>query len=131
MQDAAFDHDIEIRFRDCDALGHVNNAVYLSYLEQARIAFWHRLTGTSGIPRGFILARAEIDFTAPATLGDRLVVALRVEAVGRTSFTLAYEVLKARTREVIASARTVQVMFDYGAGKPVPIPDAIRARLEG
>lgn len=131
MQGSLFEHEIEVRFRDCDAMGHVNNAVYLSYLEQARVAFWHRLTGTSGIPRSFILARAEIDFKAPATLGDRVVVALRVEAVGRTSFTLAYDVLKARTREVVASARTVQVMFDYGAGKPVPIPDAIRARLEG
>ena len=131
MQDFAFEHEIEIRFRDCDAMGHVNNAVYLSYLEQARVAFWHRLTGTSGIPRSFILARAEIDFAAPATLGDRLVVGLRVEAVGRTSFTLAYEVVKARTRETVASAKTVQVMFDYSAGRPVPIPEAVRARLQG
>jgi acyl-CoA thioester hydrolase len=131
MQGFVFEHEIEIRFRDCDAMGHVNNAVYLSYLEQARVAFWHRLTGTTGIPRSFIMARAEIDFTAPATLGDRLVVALRVEAVGRSSFTLAYEVVKARTREPVAAARTVQVMFDYAAGKPVAIPEAVRARLEG
>ena len=57
-----FEHELEVRFRDCDGLGHVNNAVYLTYLEQARFAFWQRLTGVSGIPRSFIVARVECDY---------------------------------------------------------------------
>ena len=125
-----FEHELEVRFRDCDGLGHVNNAVYLTYLEQARFAFWQRLTGVSGIPRSFILARVECDYRVQATAGDRLVVRLRVTAVGKSSFTFDYEIVNARTREVVATARTVQVMYDYQAGRSIPVPDDIRARLE-
>ena len=131
MQTFDYEHEIEVRFRDCDLLGHVNNAVYLSYLEQARIGYWQRLNGSAGVPRSFILARAECDYRAPATLGDRLVVRVAVAAVGRTSFTLDYEVLNARTRQVVATAKTVQVMYDYSAGRSIPIPDDVRAKLAG
>ena len=127
----SFEHEIEVRFRDCDAMGHVNNAVYLTYLEQARFAHWQRLTGTTGIPRTFILARVECDYRAQATAGDRLIVRLRVAAVGNSSFTFEYEIMNGRTRELVATARTVQVMYDYGAARPVRIPDDVRARLEG
>lgn len=127
----SFEHELEVRFRDCDGLGHVNNAVYLTYLEQARFAFWQRLTGIRGIPRSFILARVECDYRLQATAGDRLVVRLRVTAVGKSSFTLEYEIVNGRTREVVATARTVQVMYDYDARRSMPIPDDIRARLEG
>jgi acyl-CoA thioester hydrolase len=125
-----FEHELEVRFRDCDGLGHVNNAVYLTYLEQARFAFWQRLTGVSGIPRSFILARVECDYRVQATAGDRLVVRLCVTAVGKSSFTFEYEIVNGRTREVVATARTVQVMYDYKVGRSIPVPDDIRARLE-
>jgi acyl-CoA thioester hydrolase len=126
-----FEHELEVRFRDCDGLAHVNNAVYLTYLEQARFAFWQRLTGVGGIPRSFIVARVECDYRAQATAGDRLVVRLRVMAVGKSSFTFEYEIVNARTRVVVATARTVQVMYDYQAARSIPVPDDIRARLEG
>jgi acyl-CoA thioester hydrolase len=125
-----FEYEVDVRFRDCDAFGHVNNAVYLTYLEQARIEAWHHLHGTSGLPQNLILARVEIDYRAPATLGDRLVVRLQVAAVGTKSFTLACEIENVRTRELVASARTVQVMYDYTGGKSIPIPPDIRERLE-
>ena len=104
--------------------------MYLTYLEQARFAHWQRLTGTSGIPRTFILARVERDYRAQATVGDRLVVRLKVAAVGNSSFTFEYGIRR-WTRAVVATARTVQVMYDYTAGRSVPIPDDVRARLEG
>jgi acyl-CoA thioester hydrolase len=126
-----FEHEIEVRFRDCDAMGHVNNAVYLTYLEQARFAHWQRLTGATGIPRSFILARVECDYRAQATAGDRLVVQLRVAAVGNSSFTFEYDIMNVRTREVVATARTVHEMYDYAAGRPMPLPADVRARLEG
>ena len=72
----------------------------------------------------------ECDYRAQATAGDRLIVRLRVAAVGRSSFTFEYEVVNARTREVVAAARTVQVMYDYDARRSIPIPGDIRARLE-
>lgn len=130
MSNYTFEHEVEVRFRDLDAMGHVNNAVYLSYIEQARFAYWQRLTGVAGVPRHFILARVECDYREPVSLGDRVVVRLRVAHVGRSSFTLEYEMANARTRAIVATAKTVLVMYDYEAGRPVPISDDMRLRLE-
>jgi acyl-CoA thioester hydrolase len=128
-----FSHTIEVRFRDCDPMGHVNNAVYLTYLEQARFAHWRALWGFSlealpdGSP-GVILARAEIDFRRPARYGDVLEVRIGLVGIGRTSFTYEYEVADA-SGTLVASARTVQVMYDYTAARPVPVPEGIRMKL--
>jgi len=120
-----FSHRLEVRFRDCDALGHVNNAVYLTYLEQARLNHWRSFA----IPMpGVILARVEADYKRPAQYGETLDVRLTVAEIGRTSFRYEYEIVDEQGRTVLL-AKTVQVMYDYGAGKPVPIPDNIRALL--
>jgi acyl-CoA thioester hydrolase len=129
-----FTHRLEVRFRDCDPLGHVNNAVYLTYLEQARFFHWRALWGfgLEGLPAdepGVILARAEIDYKRPARYGDVLEIRIDLERIGRTSFTYAYEILDG-AGHLVASARTVQVMYDYAAGRPVPVPDSVRAKLE-
>ena len=128
-------HRLEVRFRDCDPMGHVNNAVYLTYLEQARFSHWREVWGINferlppGTP-GVILARAEIDYRRPARYGDLLEVRIGLEGVGRTSFTYLYEIADAEERPV-AAARTVLVMYDYAAGRPSPIPDDLRSRLLG
>jgi acyl-CoA thioester hydrolase len=128
-----FSHRIEVRFRDCDPMGHVNNAVYLTYLEQARFAHWRALWGFTlealpeGAP-GVILARAEVDYRAQAHYGDTLEVRIGLVAIGRTSFTYEYEVVDA-AGGLVAAARTVQVMYDYRTARPVPVPVEIRARL--
>jgi len=120
-----FSHRLEVRFRDCDALGHVNNAVYLTYLEQARLNHWRSFA----IPMpGVILAHVEADYKRPAQYGETLDVRLTVAEIGRTSFRYEYEIVDEQGRTVLL-AKTVQVMYDYGAGKPVPIPDNIRALL--
>ena len=131
---AVFSHSLEVRFRDCDAMGHVNNAVYLTYLEQARFAYWRSLWGTdlealpNGTP-GVILARAEVDYRRPAKYGDTLEIRISLEKIGRSSITSTYDVLDARG-QVVANARTVLVTYDYKLEKPVPVSDEIRARLE-
>lgn len=131
---AQFSHSLDVRFRDCDPMGHVNNAVYLTYLEQARFFHWRALglsggegEGATGVP-GVILARIEIDYRRPATYGDRLEIRLGIESFGRTSCTYAYEILDAQGR-TIATAKSVVVSFDYAAGKPVPVPDSLREAL--
>jgi acyl-CoA thioester hydrolase len=130
-----YSHRVQVRFRDCDPLGHANHAVYLTFLEQARFSHWRDLWGfesfavAEGGP-GVILARAEIDYRAQVRPGDVLEVRIGLAGIGRTSFTYDYEVVDAQNR-VVATAKTVQVMFDYTASKPVPIPDDIRAKLEG
>ena len=126
-----FEHELEVLFRDCDPLGHVNNAVYLTYLEAARFSWWRNMFGSGGLKEhGFIIARVEIDYRKAALPGDRLLVRLRVEDIGRSSFQVGYEVLNARTRELVAEAKSVQVAFDYTLGKSVPIADSLRAKLE-
>jgi acyl-CoA thioester hydrolase len=135
MAIVTFIHRLDVRFRDCDALGHVNNAVYLTYLEQARFTHWRALWGFGspqlppGMP-GVILARVECDYRRPATYGDSLEIRLRVAELGRTSFRYEYEIVDDQGRTVL-TAKTVQVMYDYAAEKPVPIPDEIRALLQG
>ncbi len=127
----AFIHRLDVRFRDCDALGHVNNAVYLTYLEQARY-HWLRdqLQGWRVGEASMILARAECDFKAQVSHSDILEIRLGVEGVGRSSFTLGYEVVKVPQEVLAARARTVQVMYDYVAGRSIPIPSDLRSWLE-
>jgi acyl-CoA thioester hydrolase len=128
-----FTHRLDVRFRDCDPMGHANNAVYLTYLEQTRFAHWRSLWGfgnpqlPKGMP-GVILARVECDYKRSARYGEQLEVRMRVAAVGRTSFQYEYEIVDQEGRTV-ASAKTVQVMYDYAAERPTPIPDDIRRLL--
>lgn len=110
-------------------MGHVNNAVYLTYLEQARFAYWKaadigRLAGEVS----YIIARVEIDFRAPATTGQVLDVAIAVTRLGRASFSMAYELRNPEGR-LVAAATSVQAAYDYAAGRTVPLPDAIKRRI--
>ena len=131
MDNYRFHHRIEVRFRDCDAMGHVNNAVYFTYLEQARFAYWREIMlGRVGPAPTMILARAECDFRTPATFGDVVEVRLRVASLGRTSFTGEYEIIDSKNRHLIATAKSVQVMYDYATRQPIPIPDDIRERIQ-
>jgi acyl-CoA thioester hydrolase len=126
-----FEHELEVRFRDCDPMGHVNNAVYLTYLEAARFAWWRHAFGSGGLKEhGFIVARVEIDYRKAALPGDRLLIRLRTDGMGRSSFGVAYEIVNAKTRELIAEAKSVQVAYDYTQERSVPISETLRARLE-
>ena len=129
-------HQLVVRFSDCDGLAHVNNAVYLTYLEQARINLWRAQLGAWPRPRsaggareGFILARAEVDFRAQAREGDTLEVRLSLAGFGRTSATYDYEIVDVRDGHLVAEAKTVQVWIDYDAGRPVAITDELKQTL--
>jgi acyl-CoA thioester hydrolase len=131
-----YTHRVEVRFADCDPLGHVNNAVYLSYLEQARFGLWRKLWGFNGETAmtaaggaGLILARVECDYRLPSTYGDELDVKLGLASIGRTSFTYEYEVDDVATGRLVARAATVIVLYDYTAAKPVVIDEPRRADL--
>ena len=127
---------LEVRFSDCDPLGHVNNAVYLTYLEQARIVLWRSQVGSwsrvgadGRRGEGFILARAEIDFRSQAHDGDQLEVRLALVSFGRTSATYEYEIVDVPTGRLVAAARTIQVWYDYDTGRPAPLTDETKRRL--
>lgn len=113
------------RFRDCDPYGHVNNAVYLTYLENSRFALWKAQD-----IRGVILARAEVDYRAQAKFGDVLEVRVRLEGLGLSSFRYEYTIVDVESQVTILTARTVQVRYDYEAQRPVEMTDDFRARLQ-
>jgi acyl-CoA thioester hydrolase len=127
---AAFRLPLQVRFRDCDAMGHVNHAVFFTFLEQCRLMFWRSLTGEASPLARVIVAHAECDYRAPAYFADQLEVRLNVGDIGRSSFVLTYEVENTSTGNLVAEGRTVMVTYDYEAGRPMPIPDATRELLE-
>jgi acyl-CoA thioester hydrolase len=130
LSDYRFVHPIEVRFGDMDAIGHINNAVYLSYLESARIAYWLHVTRRSGLKAlDMILARTEIDYRSPAVYGEALDVGVRVESMRRSSFAMRFEVVEHKGRRLVAEARKVLVYYDYEAKASRPLPDAIRQQI--
>jgi acyl-CoA thioester hydrolase len=122
-----FVHSERVRFKDVDAMGHVNNAVYLTYLEEARAAWMLELGLASGHDFPIIIARAEIDFRSPARFGDEIEVGVRAGRFGTKSFDLEYE-LRAGGRTV-AAGKTTCVAYDYERGETVAIPDDWREAL--
>lgn len=120
----------EVRFVDIDALGHVNNALYLTYFEQARVAMLTKYFGDpfknfKAFP--FIIARSEVDYKAPICMGDQVETRIAVGRVGEKSFDLEYEVLG--DGKLAATGKTVQVAYDYKTGGSVPLEEDMRARL--
>ena len=124
--DAIFEHPVDVRWRDTDALGHVNHAVFLTYLEEGRDAFFMQAFG--GEP-DYVMARIEVNFRAEVRHPQRRVtVRLAVERLGTTSLTTRETILTPEG-EVAAEARVVTVRWDPRARKPVPFSETERARL--
>jgi acyl-CoA thioester hydrolase len=122
---------IEIRWRDVDAYGHVNNAVYLNYLEEARDAWVQSVLGAvSGSTWDFVLARVEIDFRAELTQDDgAVIVRCALDRIGRSSVGTREEVRK-QDGTISAEARSVVVPRDPSTGRARPLTDAEREALE-
>lgn len=122
---------IPIRFRDIDALDHVNHAVMLTYAETVRCDWFERELGvTSMAALPFILASAHVEYKAPIAKGTPLELAMWTERMGSKSWTFRYDLRHAGSGQVFAEITTVQVAYDYGAATTVPIDDGLRARLE-
>jgi acyl-CoA thioester hydrolase len=123
-----FVHRELARYRDADAFGHVNNAVYLTYLEQARNAYLRELGLVRRIEDiAMILARVEIDYRAELEVDDEVEIGVRCSRLGTKSFDLEYE-LRSGER-LVAEAMTVIVGYDYERGESAPIADAWREAL--
>jgi acyl-CoA thioester hydrolase len=122
---------IEIRWRDVDAYGHVNNAVYLNYLEEARDAWVQAVLGAvSGSTWDFVLARVEIDFRAELTQDDgAVVVRCTLDRIGNSSVGTR-EMVRKQDGTISAEARSVVVARDPGTGRSRPLTDAEREALE-
>lgn len=117
--------EVVVRFRDLDALGHVNYAVYLSYLEDALNHLWGN--AIAAIERGFdprelgiVTVRTEIDYKDSALYNQTLVVKVWVSAIGNSSFTTVYRILEKQNGKLLAQAKTVQVVTIPGEDKGMP-----------
>jgi len=123
--------ELQPRFRDTDAMGHINNAVYVTYLEVARQNYWQALDAESDYRRvPFILASVKIDFRSEALVKETLALAIRCAWVGNKSFGFEYEIRAQATGRLVVEASSVQVCYDYGTKTSMAVPDDLRRRLE-
>ena len=127
MKQFSFEHVIHPRYRDLDPNGHVNNAVYATYLEEARTAYWREVVGGQLAEAGVAIVSLTIDFQAELDLSEQVIVAMRVDELGESSIPQSYVI---RTADhSIATASVVMVAFDREARQSQPIPDRWRSAI--
>ena len=126
-----FEADLTLRFRDIDAMGHVNNAVVVTLLEHSRLLIFNAVYGpVDTVEFPFILAEITVRYRTPITLGDRLQARLHVTDVARSSFRFQYVLRDPGDGRVFVEAESTQVAYDYRAGRPVPLAPEFLAKLE-
>jgi acyl-CoA thioester hydrolase len=126
-----FVYTLTPRFNDMDIYNHVNNAVYLSYFEEARIAFMTAI-GLRGLytrQRSTILAHASVDYKSPAKFGDTLDIEVTTGEIRNSSYELLYRVTRRPDTALIAAGKTVQVCFNFELNAPTRLPEEWRALL--
>ncbi len=126
-----FKVEIAVRFRDLDARGHVNNAVYLTYFEIARLAMWTDLTGSINLQeREMIVAEITCTYKSPALFNEVLTVTVIPLAIRRTSFILRYRIVERTSGRLVATGRGAHVAYDYANSQSTPVWPELRAGLE-
>ena len=150
MKGFRFSHEAEAAFGDLDAMGHVNNVVYLTWIETARIAYWIRVTGQkphTGLPEkggashepgpgimagvliDMILARTEIDYKSPVSYGEKLEVFVRTSLIKRSSMVFEYVVAAKSDARLVAEAKTVVVCYEYSLLRSKPVSQEMKAAI--
>ncbi|AZH24717.1 acyl-CoA thioesterase [Haloplanus aerogenes] len=129
MTDFEYETELQVRFRDLDAMGHVNNAVYATYLEQARVDYYDEILGVGLDDIDTVLVNLQIDYRHEVKLDDETVtIAMGVRDIGRSSVTVAYEMRAGG--QVAATAETTQVYVDPEEGGSRPLPEAWVEKME-
>jgi acyl-CoA thioester hydrolase len=119
----------DVLFRDLDAFGHVNNAVFLTFFEWARTRLWFEITGGSKARDiSFIVARTECDFRGQITM-EPIEILTRISEMRTTSFDFVYEIRKTNGGELAATGRVVVVHYDWKTNSKVPIDQELRTRV--
>ena len=129
---------IDVRFADTDAMGHVNNAVYLTYCEMARIRYWSDVTGEPLAARhhgaeSLILAEARITYRAQVFHTDVVTVETRASRIGRSSFVLEHRLTACEPGgepRLVAVSESVLVRYDYTLGRAAPLDEPFVAAME-
>jgi acyl-CoA thioester hydrolase len=129
MREYRFYHPVEVRYGDLDPQGHLNNAKYLTFMEQTRVQYFLKLglwDGGSFMHIGIILADAQVTFKAPILFGQDVRVGMRVSKIGKKSITMEYCIQEAGTGQIFATGTSVAVAYDYLKAITVPVSDAWR-----
>lgn len=150
MKGFHFSHEVEAVFGDLDGMGHVNNVVYLKWMETARIAYWIQVTAQRthvGLPQkggashepglgvmsgamiDMILARTEIDYRSPVSYGEKLRVFVRTSLIKRSSLVFEYGVQSRTDERVVAEAKTVVVCYDYHLMRSKPVSTELKLAI--
>jgi acyl-CoA thioester hydrolase len=121
---------LEVRFRDLDAFGHVNNAVTTSYVEHGRIRYLRDVLGFSPVGEmPMILAMIQVDYVTPIYFGEFVDVASRVDWIGTTSLAMSHRLMAGEDEHEVARATSVLVAYDYAESKSMPVPQEWRSTV--
>lgn len=129
MDEFKYYYPIEVRYGDLDPQGHVNNAKYLTYMEQSRIAYLRHLglwSSNSFMDLGIILADAQITFRAPILFENAVRVGVRTTRLGNKSFDVIHCIENSQDGSLFATGKSVLVTYDYRTQRTLPIPDTWR-----
>lgn len=122
---------VPVRFRDVDIGGHAHHSEALIYIEEARWRYWEEVAGRKGVQEvDYILAEARVRYHQRILYPDLLQVGVRVSSMGRKHFEMSYQI-RSGGGDLLASAWTTQVMYDYEANRSVRVPEELRHRIEG
>ena len=134
---------IQIRFKDIDKLGHVNNANHITYFELARVEYFSALAGSSANHtkpfiiewnnEGVILAKIEMEYKQPILLEDKVFVYTWVSRIGNSSFDMNCTIVRIVNDEEVIAANglAVIVCFNYKTNQPIPIPESWKTKMVG
>ncbi len=129
MQGFPFTTEQRVIFRDCDMLGHVNNAVYSTYFETGRMDYLSAIGGDGVLALPLILAEITITFKSPAFLKETLQIGVRVAEIRNSSFIMESQIVEKESQRLVATSRAVIVHYDYQAKRPQPLPQEWRERF--
>ena len=128
MTDFEYWTDIDLRFSDIDALGHVNNAIYVTYFEQARTDYFRDVMELGLDDLDLVVAHLEVDYLRTIEWDQEVRAGVRVAKIGTKSFDMAYEIRA--DDEVAATGQTVQVTLEPDGSGSRPVPESWRERVE-
>ena len=132
MSEFRFFYPVQIRYADLDAQWHVNNARFLTILEQARLSYIRQLglwDGKSFLDLGLIVADVHIAYKAPIELEEEIQVALRVDRIGNKSMTMINEIRNTKDGSLKAQAEVVMVTYDFHSKATIPVPESWRKKI--
>ncbi|HZY35849.1 MAG TPA: thioesterase family protein [Mucilaginibacter sp.] len=131
LSDYKYKTPIALRFCDIDAVGHVNNAIYLTYFEEARLRYFQEAIKWDWSESGIIVGRSEVTYHKPIMLHNEIYCYVRTSRIGNSSFDMMHVLVKTTPNgeDICTTGKSVLISYDYKANKSVPIPQPERSRM--